>query len=48
MISGFVLTMRTDYLFLPGEITPVEINRVGEAVVEPLERVYNLVPVHWR
>jgi len=47
MIIAFSLTMRTNYLFLPGEITPVEINRVREAVVEPLERVYNFVPLHW-
>jgi hypothetical protein len=47
MISGFVETMMTDYLFLPGEVTPMQINRVGEVVVEPLEHVYNFAPVHW-
>jgi hypothetical protein len=48
MITGFASTMRPVYLFLPGEITPMEINRVREAVVKPLERVYNFAPVHWR
>jgi hypothetical protein len=31
----------TDYPF------PVQINRVGEAVVEPLEEAYTFAPGHW-
>jgi hypothetical protein len=46
MISSFAETMMTDYLFLPGEITPMQINRVGEVVVEPLECPYNFAPRH--
>jgi hypothetical protein len=37
MSFTLVFSMITDYLFLPSQITPVQINRVGEAVVEPLE-----------
>jgi hypothetical protein len=48
MTIAFSLTMRANHLFLSGEITPVEINRVREAAVEPLERIYNFAPVHWR
>jgi hypothetical protein len=44
--SSFVRMIMTDYRFLPGEVTPMQINRVGEVIVEPLERVYNFAPVH--
>ena len=38
--------MATDDFFLPGQATPVQINRIGKAVVEPPESVYDGAPAH--